>query len=127
MIAACATPTAWVLVTATGPEKLPDSSIQLTPVISPLPFWEKNPAATGSPAPVRPRGWIAVTPVRTDSPWIKVAYPTPTPGTSVIAFQRPGLPPREMPSALARGLPEGVAACCLGRPASWDGGRSPGP
>src|SRR6516165_11581497 len=56
MTAACATPTAWVLVIVTGPEKVPDSSIQLTPVISPLPFWEKNPAATGSPAPAWPRG-----------------------------------------------------------------------
>jgi len=45
-----------VLVIATGPEKLPDSEIQLTPVSSPLPFWEKNPAATGSPAPAWPRG-----------------------------------------------------------------------
>ena len=71
-IAACAIPTAWVLVMATGPEKLPDSEIQDTPVISPLPFWEKKPAATGSAAPSGPRGWIAVTPVRTESPSISV-------------------------------------------------------
>ena len=66
-------PTAWVLVIATGPwQKLPDSSIQDTPVISPLPFWEKKPAATGSPGLSLPRGWMAVTPVRTVSPWISV-------------------------------------------------------
>jgi hypothetical protein len=71
-IAAWAIPTAWVLVMATGPEKLPDSEIQDTPVISPLPFWEKKPAATGSPAPPGPRGWMAVTPVRTESPSMSV-------------------------------------------------------
>jgi hypothetical protein len=71
-MAACAIPTAWVFVMATGPPNVPDSAIQDTPVISPLPFWEKNPAATGSPAPPAPRGWIAVTPVRTDEPWISV-------------------------------------------------------
>jgi hypothetical protein len=37
-----------------------------------LPFWEKNPAATGSAAPAAPRGWMAVTPVRTDVPLISV-------------------------------------------------------
>ena len=56
----------------TGPQNVPDSSIQDTPVISPLPFCEKNPAATGSPAPAAPRGCIAVTPVRTLSPEIIV-------------------------------------------------------
>jgi len=65
MIPAWAMPTARVLVIATGPPNVPDSSIQETPVISPLPFCEKNPAATGSPAPCGPRGWMAVTPVRT--------------------------------------------------------------
>ena len=71
-IAACAVPTACVLVIATGPVNVPDSSIQDTPVISPLPFWEKKPAATGSSAPAAPRGWMAVTPVRTDVPRISV-------------------------------------------------------
>ena len=37
---ACATPTACVLVIAIGPVNVPDSLIQETPVISPLPFWE---------------------------------------------------------------------------------------
>ena len=58
-------PTACVLVIAIGPAAVPDSSIQETPVISPLPFREKKPAAHGSPGSARPRGWIAVTPVRT--------------------------------------------------------------
>ena len=42
---ACAIPTACVLVIAIGPAAVPDSSIQETPVISPLPFCEWNPAA----------------------------------------------------------------------------------
>jgi hypothetical protein len=49
-------PTACVFVIATGPVNVPDSAIQETPVISPLPFWEWKPAATGSAAPARPRG-----------------------------------------------------------------------
>ena len=61
-----------MLVIDTGPVNVPDSPIQAMPVISPLPFWEKNPAATGSSAPAAPRGWIAVTPVRTDVPLISV-------------------------------------------------------
>ena len=96
---------------ATGSENVPDSSIHETPVISPLPFWEKKPAATGSAAPAGPRGRMAVTPVRTESPRMMVAYPTCTPGTSVMAFQWPGVPPNGMPRDLARGLPKGVAAC----------------
>ena len=40
MIPACAMPTACVFVIATGPSNVPDSLIQETPVISPLPFWE---------------------------------------------------------------------------------------
>jgi hypothetical protein len=92
-----------VFVMPTGPLKVPDSSIQETPVISPLPFWEKKPAATGSPAPAAPRGWMAVTPVRIEPPWIRVWYPTWTPGTSVMAFQRPGRPSNGMPRSRARG------------------------
>ena len=71
-MAACAIPTAWVLVMATGPANVPDSRIQDTPVISPFPFWEKKPAVTGSPAASAPRGKMAVTPVRTDVPRISV-------------------------------------------------------
>jgi hypothetical protein len=50
-----------------------------------------------------PRGKIAVTPVRTESPSMSVVWPTATPGTSVIAFQRPGAPKSKgIPSARAR-------------------------
>src|ERR1700750_3461887 len=94
MIPACAMPSACVFVIATGPSHVPDSLIQETPVISPLPFWEWKPAATGSPVPAGPRGWMAVTPVRMALPSIRVVYPTSTPGTSVMAFHRPG-PPAE--------------------------------
>src|SRR6516225_4567276 len=111
MIPACATPTAWVLVIATGPSNVPDSLIQDTPVISPLPFWEWKPAATGSPVFSGPRGWMAVTPVRTLLPSISVVYPTSTPGTSVMAFHRPGRPPNGIPIERARGLPPGVVRC----------------
>src|SRR5204862_1296119 len=114
MIPACAMPTACVLVIATGPSNVPDSLIQETPVISPLPFWEWKPAATGSPVPAGPRGWMAVTPVRTALPLIRVVYPTSTPGTSVMAFHRPGRPPKGIPRARARGLPPGVVWCGSG-------------
>jgi hypothetical protein len=56
-----------------GPAAVPDSAIHASPVISPLPFWTWKPAVHGSPAPARPRGWIAVTPVRTSVPSISVA------------------------------------------------------
>ena len=48
----------------TGASIRPDCSIQVVPVISPLPLSENQPAKTVSP-PALPRGKIAVTPVRT--------------------------------------------------------------
>jgi hypothetical protein len=65
-------PTARVLVMTTGPLNVPDSPIQEAPVISPLPFWLWKPATTGSPGRSFPRGWMAVTPVRTSDPLISV-------------------------------------------------------
>src|SRR5437879_6106377 len=109
MIDACAIPTAWVFVMAMGPAMVPDSSIHDMPVISPLPFWEWVPAAQGSSGFVRPRGWIAVTPVLTSSPSISVAYPTSTPGTSVMALLAPAVPAKGIPRARARGFPVGVS------------------
>ena len=53
--------------------------------------------------------WIAVTPVRTSSPSISVAYPTSTPGTSVRALLAPVMPAKGIPSARARGFPVGVS------------------
>ena len=54
-----------VFVIVTGRLSAPASSIQTVPVISPLPLREEKPAAQGVPGSARPRGWIAVTPVRT--------------------------------------------------------------
>ena len=72
MVASCAIPTACVFVIVIGQATVPDSSTHDTPVISPLPFSENTPAAQGSALRSRPRGWIAVTPVRTLSPSISV-------------------------------------------------------
>src|ERR1700722_4761009 len=62
MMAPCATPTAWVLVMATGPAKVPDSATQETPVISPLPFCEQKPAGAGPAGPGGARGGVAAFP-----------------------------------------------------------------
>src|SRR2546429_4282311 len=53
------TPTEWVFVIITGPHRNPDSSTQVVPVISPLPFIVNQPAKTGSSESL-PRGKIAV-------------------------------------------------------------------
>src|SRR5512135_630043 len=58
------TPTLCVLVIMTGPYNRPDSSTQVVPVISPLPFWLNQPAKTASVGLRLPRGSTAVTPVR---------------------------------------------------------------
>src|SRR5436190_10256825 len=129
MIDACAIPTAWVFVIAIGPVMVPDSSIHDTPVISPLPFWEWTPAAHGSPGFVRPRGWFAVTPVRTSSPSISVAYPTSTSGTSVTALLAPTMPAKGIPRARARGFPPGVSRSGVCAVMPWlrsPGGSGPG-
>ncbi len=48
--------------------------------------------------------WMAVTPVRTFSPWIRVVWPTLTPATSVMAFSGPdGSTPTLIPRPRARG------------------------
>src|SRR5215467_12036161 len=60
-----ATPTEWVLVMTTGPSRKPDSSTQVVPVISPLPFCEYQPAKEKCCMDSAPRGSTAVTPVRT--------------------------------------------------------------
>src|SRR5215470_7030366 len=104
------TPTLCVFVIITGPSRKPDSSTQVVPVISPLPFKENQPAKTGSLSCL-PRGKIAVTPVRTGptptlsapSPEIIVFSPTSTPLTSVIAFNAPGVPSKGTPRSRARG------------------------
>src|ERR1700758_4701685 len=69
------TPTLWVLVIITGPYRKPDSSTQVVPVISPLPFSVNHPANTGSTL-LLPRGKTAVTPVRT-GPLPTSNFPSP--------------------------------------------------
>src|ERR1700757_4101998 len=106
------TPTLCVLVIITGPIRNPDSSTQVVPVISPLPFNDHQPANTPASLESLPRGKTAVTPVRTGpfpttnlpSPEISVIWPTVTPGTSVIAFNGPGVPSKGPPRSRARGL-----------------------
>src|SRR5579864_6516850 len=105
------TPTLWVFVIMTGPSRKPDSSTQVVPVISPLPFSVNHAAKTG-PFDSLPRGRIAVTPVRTGptptfrapSPEMRVVWPTSTPLTSVIAFNDPGTPSNGTPRSRALGL-----------------------
>ena len=113
MIVSRTTPTLWVLVIAIGPSRKPDSSIQIVPVISPLPLSANHPLNTGSEGSSQ-RGTITVTPVRTGpsptrsspSPRISVVCATRTPLTSVIAFRGPGDPSNGTPRSLAR------APCC---------------
>src|SRR5436190_5582529 len=106
------TPTLCVLVMRIGPSRKPASSIQVVPVISPLPFSENQPANTWS-FEFFPRGRIAVTPVRTGpaptlsgpAPEMRVVAPTSTPGTSVIAFSAAGAPSNGIPRSRARRAP----------------------
>src|SRR5256885_7207852 len=53
------TPTECVFVIITGPHRNPDSSTQVVPVISPLPFMVNQPANTGSSESL-PRGKIEI-------------------------------------------------------------------
>src|SRR6266403_4859014 len=116
MTASRTTPTLWVLVIITGPSRNPDSSTQVVPVISPLPFSDHHPANTGLFIESLPRGRTAVTPVRTGplptcsfpSPEMSVVCPTVTPETSVIAFSGPGGPSNGTPRSRARGLAGGL-------------------
>src|ERR1700719_4297747 len=111
MSASRTTPTLWVFVIITGPSRKPDSSTQVVPVISPLPFCEYQPAKEGCLVESAPRGSTAVTPVRigplpTTSlplPSISVVCPTNTPSRSVIAFSGPGVPSKGTPRSRARG------------------------
>jgi len=63
------TRTLCVLVIMTGPYSSPESSTQVVPVISPLPFWLNQPAKTASVGLRLPRGSTEVTPVRTTGSW----------------------------------------------------------
>ena len=76
-VASRAMPQEWVLVIVIGLSHAPHSSIQSSPVISPLALSAWLPAATGTPAPDLPRGRMAVTPVRT-GPWPTTRGPSPS-------------------------------------------------
>src|SRR3984893_2659347 len=116
------TPTLWVLVIITGPSRKPDSSTQVVPVISPLPFCANQPAKTGFIMESLPRGRMAVTPVRTGplpmtslpSPEMSVVWPTRTPETSVMALEGPGVPSQGTPRSRARGLAADLSWACAG-------------
>src|SRR5580692_4771297 len=118
MTASRTTPTLWVLVIITGPSRKPDSSTQVVPVISPLPFCVNQAANTGFDKESRPRGSTAVTPVRTGplptfnlpDPEINVVWPTRTPATSVMALSGPGVPSNGTPRSRARGFSGGGPA-----------------
>ena len=121
MTASRTTPTLCVLVIITGPCSIPESSTQVVPVISPLPFSENQPAKTALSGSL-PRGRTAVTPVRAGpmptcnfpSPLMIVLWPTSTPLTSVIAFSRPGVPSNGTPRSRARGFPCGACPSAMG-------------
>src|SRR5580700_360883 len=80
MSASRTVPTLWVFVIITGPSRKPDSSTQVVPVISPLPFNVNHPANTKSLESL-PRGNTAVTPVRTGP---TPTFKAPSPEISVV-------------------------------------------
>src|SRR5258706_8222831 len=116
MTASRTTPTLCVFVIITGPSRKPDSSTQVVPVISPLPFSDHQPAKTELVIESFPRGRTAVTPVRTGplptcnfpSPEMSVVCPTVTPETSVIALSGPAVPSKGTPRSRARGFAGGL-------------------
>ncbi|TPW16453.1 MAG: hypothetical protein FD127_97 [Acidimicrobiaceae bacterium] len=89
----------------------PHSLISIEPVSSPAPFSTAGAAAIGRAKSVPgSSGTIAVTPVRAigspdaGSPCHTVTWPTPTPGTSVIALSAPvGRSPNVSPIDRGRG------------------------
>ena len=93
-----ARPMFMVFVSTTGTSSAPCVSIQMLPVISPVPFSTQVAAGTFSRHRSPPCGRIAVTPVRTGpnpgrsfpSPRFRVTCPTRTPFTSVMALSGPG-------------------------------------
>ena len=132
MTASRTTPTLCVLVIMTGPSRKPDSSTQVVPVISPLPFCANQPAKEKRSMEAAPRGKMAVTPVRTGplpttslpEPLMRVVCPTSTPATSVMAFNGPGVPSKGTPRSRARG--GASAARALSAPAPRSSGGDAG-
>src|SRR6266704_1207265 len=100
-----------VLVSRIGTSSAPCVSIQMLPVISPVPFITQVAAGTLSRHRSPPCGRIAVTPVRTGpfpgtsfpAPRLSVTCPTRTPFTSVMASSGPGASrPMTIPSSRTR-------------------------
>src|SRR5262245_60801853 len=100
-----------VLVRRIGTSSAPCVSIQMLPVISPVPFRTQVAAGTFSRQRSPPCGRIAVTPVRAGPspgrrrpvPLLIVTCPTRTPFTSVMALRGPGaISPTTMPRSRAR-------------------------
>src|SRR6266571_677114 len=140
-----------VFVSRTGTSSAPCVSIQMLPVISPVPFSTQVAAGTLSRHRSPPCGRIAVTPVRTGpcpgtsfpSPRTSVTCPTRTPFTSVIASSGPGaMRPMTIPSSRSRFLgpsplwpgvaraavpAAGPAVATAAAPAADVAGRSAGP
>ena len=81
-------PTLRVLVRRMGVSMVPSSSIWMSPTLLPKPLITDAPAITFSRKQLPPWGSTAVTPVWTSPPF-KVAWPTLTPGTSVMRSRGP--------------------------------------
>src|SRR5579862_2421518 len=91
-------------VSKTGVSISPSSSTCVEPMIFPNALPTNTAPGTFSRKRLPSCGRIAVTPVRTLSPSIRVAWPTRTPATSVMAFSDPtGRMPTFKPMSLARG------------------------
>ena len=103
--ASTATPTPSVLVSTIGDSIVPSSCTCVEPANLPKALPTNTAPGTFSRNRLPPCGPIAVTPVRTVSPAMRVACPTCTPGTSVMAFSGPGLP---SPGVIPGRAPAGV-------------------
>ena len=109
--ASTATPTPSVLVSTIGDSIVPSSCTCVEPANLPKALPTNTAPGTFSRNRLPPCGTIAVTPVRTVSPAMRVVCPTRTPATSVMAFSGPGLPsPGVIPRSRARGRPWAVIA-----------------
>ena len=80
----------------------PSSSTCVDPASLPNALPTKTAPGTFSRKRLPPCGRMAVTPVRTVSPWTTVVWPTATPATSVIALCGPGVPAPGRDAEIAR-------------------------
>ena len=108
--AVAAAPTLSVLVSRMGVSMVPSSSTCTSPMVLPKPLITADAARTLSRKRFPPWGSTAVTPVLMLPPSWMVAWPTVTPGTSVIRLRGPGVPlpivrPDVFSSPIAKILP----------------------